>query len=132
MVVVVVEDLFFLAKIEQIAEALGISIQVVKLAEARKQVRALSASMVIVDLNQRSGGAIDLVKALKADAASARVPVIGFLSHVQADLASAGRAAGCDRVLARSAITRQLPALLKELRQPRAAREGSSCEDPDI
>jgi hypothetical protein len=38
--------------------------------------------------------------------------VVGFLSHVQKDLAVAARESGCDRVMARSAFTRDLPEIL--------------------
>ena len=40
------------------------------------------------------------------------VSTVGFLSHVQKDLAVAAREAGCDRVVARSAFTRDLPKIL--------------------
>ncbi|HLL39636.1 MAG TPA: hypothetical protein VK357_08200, partial [Rubrobacteraceae bacterium] len=40
------------------------------------------------------------------------IPVIGFLSHVQKDLAVAARESGCDRVMARSAFTKDLPEIL--------------------
>jgi hypothetical protein len=42
------------------------------------------------------------------------VPTVGFLSHVQRDLAVAAREAGCDRVMARSAFTKDLPTILSE------------------
>ena len=40
------------------------------------------------------------------------VSTVGFLSHVQKDLAVAAREAGCDRIVARSAFTRDLPKIL--------------------
>jgi phosphoketolase len=40
------------------------------------------------------------------------IPTVGFLSHVQKDLAVAAREAGCDRIVARSAFTRDLPRIL--------------------
>jgi hypothetical protein len=43
------------------------------------------------------------------------VQVMGFLSHVQTDLAAAAHEAGCDFVLARSAFAQQLPQLLVKL-----------------
>ncbi|MBZ5515457.1 MAG: hypothetical protein LAN62_11590 [Acidobacteriia bacterium] len=113
MILVVVEDLVFLSKIQQTAQMLGIPVEAVAPTEAHERACAPSVSAVIVDLNPRSGSAIDLVKALKADARIAGTPVIGFLSHVQGDLAAAARTAGCDRVLARSAMAKQLPELLK-------------------
>jgi hypothetical protein len=70
---------------------------------------------VIVDLNHRSGSALDLLRAIKADAKIGPARVIGFLSHVQTDLAAAARGAGCDIVLARSTFSERLPELLREL-----------------
>jgi hypothetical protein len=40
------------------------------------------------------------------------VPVVAFASHVRADLIAEARAAGADRVLARSAFVAELPALV--------------------
>jgi hypothetical protein len=40
------------------------------------------------------------------------VRVVGFLSHVQTDLAAQARAAGCDEVMPRSAFTQNLAAIL--------------------
>jgi hypothetical protein len=37
---------------------------------------------------------------------------VGFLSHVQDDLALAAREAGCDRVMARSAFVENLPRII--------------------
>ena len=46
------------------------------------------------------------------DEALKSVPVVGFLSHVQKDLALAARESGCDRIMARSAFTKDLPEIL--------------------
>jgi len=118
MIIVVVEDLLFLSKIQQTAQMLGISIEAVDAAKVEERARATSVSALIVDLNHRSGGAVELVSALKAHSATRGIPITGFLSHVQEELAAAARAAGCDRVLARSAMTQQLPELLKALEHP--------------
>ena len=74
-----------------------------------------SASAILLDLNHRSGKAIASLEKLKNDPATRSIPVVAFLSHVQTDLAQAARAAGCDRVMARSAFSQQLQALLREL-----------------
>jgi CheY-like chemotaxis protein len=125
MIVVVVEDLLFLSKIRQTAEMLGVPTEVVEPIKAEERTRAASACAVILDLNHRAGGAVELVKALKANPATRGTPVIGFLSHVQRDLATAARAAGCDQVLARSTMTQRLPELLRALerQQPTAATD---------
>jgi len=113
-ILVAVEDLIFLAKIQQTAKLLGIAVEA--LAPANLEARAAEGSVraVILDLNHRSGQALETLRALKANVQTSSIPVIGFLSHVQTELVEAARAAGCDVVLARSAFTRDLPQLLKQ------------------
>ena len=55
---------------------------------------------------------LGLLQSVRSDAATQDIPTVGFLSHVQKDLAVAAREAGCDRVMARSAFTRDLPRIL--------------------
>lgn len=113
-ILVTVEDLIFLAKIRQTAKLLGIAVEVVAPAKLEARVTEGSVRAVILDLNHRSGQALDVVHALKSNSETSGVPVIGFLSHVQTDLVTAARAAGCDVVLARSAFSRDLPQLLEQ------------------
>jgi CheY-like chemotaxis protein len=121
MIIVVVEDLVFLSKIRQTAEMLAIPIEVVDPIIAEERARDPAVSAVILDLNHRDGRAVELVRALKAHPASQGIPITGFHSHVQEDLAAAARAAGCDRVLARSAMAQRLPELLKAMQHPQTA-----------
>lgn len=67
---------------------------------------AARADVVVVDLGRP--GALDAV----ADVSALGVRVIGFGSHVDADLLEQARAAGCDQVLARSRFFADLHALL--------------------
>ncbi|HLW77991.1 MAG TPA: response regulator [Terriglobia bacterium] len=117
-IVAVVEDLFFLSKIQQTAKVLGIAVEPVAAAALEHRVAAGGVNAVILDLNDRQGAAVDLLRRLKSNPATAGATVIGFLSHVQTDLAAAARAAGCDVVLARSGFTRDLPQLLEQYALP--------------
>lgn len=58
------------------------------------------ADVVVVDLGRP--GVLDAVVALRAGGSAARI--VGFGSHVERDVLAAATAAGCDRVLARSAF----------------------------
>jgi CheY-like chemotaxis protein len=116
-IVAVVDDLFFLAKIQQTARQLSVEVEAVAPADLQGRLAQGGTSAVLLDLNHRSGAAIEVIKAAKRDSLTLNVPVVGFLSHVQTDLAQAARAAGCDRVLARSAFSQQLPQLLRQLSQ---------------
>ena len=53
-----------------------------------------------------------IVEAMKADPALARIPTVGFASHVQTEVIEAARRAGVGEVMARSAFTQRLPELL--------------------
>ena len=110
-----VEDLFFLSKIQQTAKRLGIGVAVAEPKRLREQLAATPARGVILDLNHRSGAAIEALRELRSNPATAGIRVLGFLSHVQTELAAAARAAGCDILLARSAFSQQLPQLLEKL-----------------
>ena len=112
-ILVLVEDLFFLAKIQQTAKVIGVAVEATDPDKFAERIAAGGVGAVILDLNDRRGRALEAARRLKSDPATAAVPVIGFLSHVQTDLATAAKAAGCDLVLARSGFTRDLPQLLE-------------------
>ena len=114
-ILAVVEDIFFLAKIQQTARQLGLTVEPVAPAALPARLAPGGAGAILLDLNHRSGKAIALLETLKNGPATRSIPVVAFLSHVQTDLAQSARAAGCDRVLARSAFSQQLPTLLREL-----------------
>ncbi|MEJ7844963.1 MAG: hypothetical protein WKF93_04915, partial [Acidimicrobiales bacterium] len=58
------------------------------------------ADVVVVDLGRPA--ALDAVRALREAGSTARI--VGFGSHVEREVLAAAKAAGCDRVLARSAF----------------------------
>lgn len=122
-ILAIVDDIFFLAKIQETARQLGVTVE--PLSPDHLDAHALpgSARAILLDLNHRSGRALTVLEALKSNPASQPVPVVAFLSHVQTDLVQAARAAGCDRVMARSAFSQQLPALLRELGEAGKSQE---------
>ena len=114
-ILVAVEDLFFLAKIQHAAQQAGVPVDPVELSKVQDRLQTSPARAVILDLNHRSGRAVETAQAIKADPATNHVLVLGFLSHVQGDLAREARLAGCDQILARSAFSRELPQCLLNL-----------------
>ncbi len=124
-----VEDLFFLARIEETARRVGASVEAVKPAQLEERLAQGPAPAIILDLNCTSCSAVDLLRALRANPATHDVPVLGFVSHVQSELIVAAREAGCDTVLARSAFTQRLPQLLLSLigHQP-GSKAGAAAE----
>jgi len=114
-IVALVDDLFFLAKIQETAKVVGIS--VVKI-DPRRGVSAIEESQpqaIIVDLGSRSLPVLEWIRSLKADAATWSIRIVGFVSHVESQMIADAKAAGCDTVMARSAFTQQLPHLLRSL-----------------
>jgi len=113
MLLAVVDDILFLSKIQETAKHLGVAVEAVGIADLPKRAIEDVPSALILDLNHRSGKALEVLRGLKSEAKTKDVPVIGFVSHVQSELIAAARAAGCDQVLARSAFASQLPSLLQ-------------------
>jgi CheY-like chemotaxis protein len=112
-VVAAVEDLLFKSKISETASTLGV--EAVFPRSPKKLVDEAQGSppdLIVLDLNSMRFEPLKLLKKIKSDETLRSVPVIGFLSHVQKDLAIAARESGCDRVMARSAFTKDLPEIL--------------------
>ncbi|CAN5678892.1 hypothetical protein BH20ACT12_BH20ACT12_00060 [soil metagenome] len=112
-VLAAVEDLLFRSKISETALSLGIGASFPRnpgrLLEA---LRESPPDLLILDLNSARFEPLALLQTIRSDDATRDVSTVGFLSHVQKDLAVAAREAGCDRVVARSAFTRDLPRIL--------------------
>src|SRR5215218_3959592 len=108
-VLAAVEDLLFRSKISETASTLGIEAAFPR--NPRKVLEALRESppdLLVLDLNSARFEPLVLLQRVKSDEATQDVSTVGFLSHVQKDLAVAAREAGCDRVVARSAFTKDL------------------------
>lgn len=114
-ILAVVDDIFFLAKIQQAARQLGVTVESAAPDAVQERLASDGVRAILLDLNHKSGKALAALQGLRDNPATRPVPVVAFLSHVQTDLAQAARAAGCQRVMARSAFSQQLPALLREL-----------------
>jgi CheY-like chemotaxis protein len=114
-VVAAVDDLLFRSKISETAESPGVTAIFPR--NPKKLVEQAAQSppdLIILDLNSMRFEPLVLLERLKSDEATKDVPVVGFLSHVQKDLAVAAREFGCDRVMARSAFTRDLPKIMAD------------------
>ncbi len=114
-VLAAVEDLLFKSKISETAETLGVEARFPS--SPKKILETLRESppeLLVLDLNSARFEPLTLLRTVKSDDATKDVRTVGFLSHVQKDLAVAAREAGCDRVIARSAFTKDLPKILSE------------------
>ena len=112
-----IEDLFFLAKIQEAARKLGIKVEFVKgdkdvltrITDAPENERA---ALLVFDLNNTAAKPLTLIPKLRAKLKKS-VSIIGFLSHLQGDLKMKATEAGCDTVMPRSAFSQSLPNLLR-------------------
>ena len=113
--IAVVDDLFFASKIRGAAEQTGIRVVFAKTIDAViEAAETASPSLIIADLNSERCDVMELAQRLKSDAKLCAVPLVGFFSHVQTELQRRAEQAGFDRVMPRSAFTKQLGELLKE------------------
>jgi CheY-like chemotaxis protein len=109
-VLALVDDLFFQAKMTETARRVGVALQTVASGDALVSAAAAQAPrLVLVDLNARQGP-LEAVTRLRASGNAQ--PIVGFLSHVQTELAEQARAAGCQDVLPRSKFTAELAEIL--------------------
>ena len=112
-----IEELFFLAKIQETARKLGVKVVFVKndkdiverLTEAPENERP---ALIVFDLNNANAKPLTLIPKLKSKLKRS-ASVIGFLSHLQGDLKVKAAEAGCDAVMPRSAFSQNLPNLLR-------------------
>ena len=112
-VIAVVDDLFFASKLRGTAEQVGTRVHFSRsIADAVAKARDEAPALIIADLNAGCCDALELARALKGDDSLAGVPLLGFFSHVQTELQQAATAAGYDRVIPRSAFTRNLAVIL--------------------
>jgi hypothetical protein len=112
-----IDDLFFLAKIQETARKLGIKVGFVKadkdvVTKLTSTSEGVKPSLIVFDLNNANARPLTLIPKLKAKLKKG-TSVIGFLSHLQGDLKVKALEAGCDMVMPRSAFSQNLPNLLR-------------------
>lgn len=108
-ILLAIPDLFFSVRIAEAARALGFTPEDVGLPDLPR--RAEGAVLVVLDLGQ-PGDWQAALRALKADATSANVPVLAFGSHVDVAASRAAVKAGADRLVTRGKLVAELPSLL--------------------
>ncbi len=117
MVIVWVKDLFFGSKIEAEARAHRASCCFVETRDdAVKAFEANDATLALIDLDA-SAKTLDAVRNIKSKSTASGIRIIGFLSHVEADLAKKAQMAGCDVVMPRSIFARSLPEIFNKYRE---------------
>jgi len=112
-VLAVVSDLFFSVKLTEAAKRAGLALEFVKDPTEVMDKAQLRPSLIILDLNYEAASPLALIEKLKASADTRGISLIGYLSHVQAQLKLQAQEAGCDMVLARSAFSQNMPLIFK-------------------
>ena len=112
-----IEDLFFIAKIQETARKLGVKVAFSKndkeaIAELTGAVEEDRPGLIVFDLNNANAKPLTLIPKLKAKFKRS-TSIIGFLSHLQGDLKAKAVEAGCDTVMPRAAFSQNLPNLLR-------------------
>jgi len=112
-----IEDLFFVAKIQETSRKLGVKVAFVKndkevfvqLTGGEEEDRP---GLIVFDLNNANAKPLTLIPKLKAKLKRG-TSIIGFLQHIQGDLKAKATEAGCDTVMPRAAFSQNLPNLLR-------------------
>jgi CheY-like chemotaxis protein len=113
-IVAFVDDLFFQAKLVETAKQVGVELRTCTTPDAlASEIAGSQPKLIIVDLNAHANP-LEAIERVRAD--SPQISVIGFLSHVQVDLAERARAAGCHDVMPRSKFTRDLATILQRVK----------------
>jgi len=112
-----IEELFFVAKIQESARKLGVKVAFLKndkdaIAELTNGEDTNKPALIVFDLNNANAKPLTLIPKLKAKL-KRTTSIIGFLSHLQGDLKAKAVEAGCDTVMPRSAFSQNLPNLLR-------------------
>jgi DNA-binding NarL/FixJ family response regulator len=123
-VLLVVQDLFFEAKIGEVLRTLGRPFAVAKsegalgarLAEGR-------CALAFVDYEAKAIPGATAIERIRAAAGPAGTRIVAFISHVRPEERGLARALGADEVHAKSALVRLLPELVE--RYAGGTEEGS-------
>jgi len=112
-----IEDLFFIAKIQETARKLGVKVAFIK--NDKEAIAALVGGeeedrpgLIVFDLNNANAKPLTLIPKLKTKLKRS-TSIVGFLSHLQGDLKAKAVEAGCDTVMPRAAFSQNLPNLLR-------------------
>lgn len=117
---VVMSDLLFRSKIDEVARRLGLELRVAKSPEQLdRQLAAGEPALAIVDLEENALDSFAAIARIRT--ARPETPILGFAGHGNVDAIRRAREGGAT-VLARSGFTAQLPELLTQVANRERAR----------
>jgi PleD family two-component response regulator len=112
-VLAVVSDLFFSVKLSEAAKRNGLAIEFVKEGSEVMEKAKARPTVIVFDLNFEAVEPVKLISQLKGSPETRGVSLIGYLSHIQGELKQQAQEAGCDMVMARSALSQNLMQIFK-------------------
>jgi PleD family two-component response regulator len=105
--------MFFASKIRATAEAVGVEVKFVRSIEKLiETAREVKPGLVVVDLHNTKLDPVALGSELKSNEDLREIRLLGFFSHVHADLQRNAMGAGYDQVIPRSVFARDLGQIL--------------------
>ncbi|MHB1168835.1 MAG: hypothetical protein ACYC28_06085 [Longimicrobiales bacterium] len=108
-VVALPADLMFASRIRGTAQAAGIPLEIANRPDAlRERIARTRPRRVLIDLDARGWDPVALIRELRQADAQGATEIVAWVSHVRTDAIEAAREAGADRVLARSAFSKQM------------------------
>jgi CheY-like chemotaxis protein len=119
LVLALLDNLFFVAKLNEAVKTTG-----AQLLTARTMMAALDKAqttrpgLIVVDLDAAACAPLLFIQQIKADLQLKKIPLLGFVAHVNTGIQEQARQAGCNRVLARSIFSRDLPSLVQQALAP--------------
>jgi CheY-like chemotaxis protein len=112
-VIAVIDDMFLASKVRETAKALGMLAVFPRGLDAlRHTIDDSIPDIIVVDLQHAKFEAIALGSELKSNERLAGIPVVGFFSHVEAELHTKAVQAGYDQVVPRSVFFGELANIL--------------------
>ncbi|MFN8586670.1 MAG: hypothetical protein U0704_02625 [Candidatus Eisenbacteria bacterium] len=111
MTLAILDDLFFIARLQATAQAASAPLTIVPPARALEAWRETRATHVLVDLHAPLELEA-LVAGIRAESGGSHVRITGFYSHVDQATRTRAMAAGVDAAMPRSAFVTKLPTLL--------------------
>ena len=112
-VLAVVNDLFFSVKLTEAAKRAGMALEFVKEGPAVLEKARSRPQLIVFDLNFDAVDPVSLIGTLKRGVDTKGISLIGYLSHIQAELKQQAQEAGCDMVLARSAFSQNMSQIFR-------------------
>ncbi len=126
-VLLVMSDLLFRSRIDDVATRLGLTLRAAKsLEQLERHLANGMPALVFVDLECDALDPTAAIQRLRAAPGGTALAIVGYAGHTNASAIAAGRAAGAGVVLARSAFVAQLRALLERAAEAERARTASA------